>query len=215
MFDSLHDKLESAFKKIRGRGVVSESDINTTMKGVRMALLEADVNYKVAKEFCTQVGQRALGEEVLKSLSPDQQIIKLVHEQLVSVMGAQATELDLRAAPPVVIMLVGLQGSGKTTTIGKLGRYLSESLKRNPLLVPADVYRPAAIEQLKTLGQQLDLPVFDSDASKDPVTIGKEAYEYAKLHAHDTMILDTAGRLQIDAELMDELRELTDVFGTA
>ena len=212
MFDSLHDKLESAFKKIRGRGVIAESDINATMKGVRMALLEADVHYKVAKDFCAQVAEKALGEEVLKSLAPDQQIIKLVHQELISVMGAEAAELDLRAAPPVVIMLVGLQGSGKTTTIGKLGRHLRETHKRNPLLVPADVYRPAAIEQLKTLGLQLDLAVFDSDPKKDPVQIGKEALEHARLHAHDTLILDTAGRLQIDTDLMNELRELADTL---
>jgi signal recognition particle subunit SRP54 len=210
MFDSLHTKLESAFKKIRGRGTLGPKDIETTMKEVRMALLEADVNFKVAKDFCDQVSQKAQGEEVAKSLTPDQTIIKLVHEQLIQTMGTEATELNVKVAPPAIIMLVGLQGSGKTTTVGKLGRYLKETLKRNPILVPADVYRPAAIDQLKTLGAQLKLDVYNSDRAQDPVDIAKAALLHASNHGFDTMIIDTAGRLQIDQELMKELREISD-----
>jgi signal recognition particle subunit SRP54 len=210
MFDSLQTKLDAAFKKIRGRGVLTAKDVESTMREVRMALLEADVNFKVAKEFCDKVAEKALGEDVLKSLSPDQTIIKLVHDQLVATMGSDATELNVRVAPPVIIMLVGLQGSGKTTTVGKLGRYLKESLKRTPMLVPLDVYRPAAIEQLKTLGRQLSIEVFNSQAEQDPVELAKGALADANKRGFDTLILDTAGRLQIDQELMKELQEICD-----
>jgi len=212
MFDGLSSKLESAFKSIRGRGVLNEKDIQATMKAVRMALLEADVQFKVAKDFCDRVSERALGESVLKSLTPDQQIIKVVHDELTTTMGASATEIDLKVAPPAIIMLVGLQGSGKTTTIGKLGSYLRKEKKRTPLLVPADVYRPAAIAQLKTLGKQLDISVFDSSADQDPVDIAKQAVEYASKNGFDTVLLDTAGRLQIDQELMNELQEISDAI---
>jgi len=212
MFDGLSSKLESAFKSIRGRGVLNEKDIQATMKAVRMALLEADVQFKVAKDFCDRVSERALGESVLKSLTPDQQIIKVVHDELTKTMGASATEIDLKVAPPAIIMLVGLQGSGKTTTIGKLGSYLRKEKKRTPLLVPADVYRPAAIAQLKTLGKQLDISVFDSSADQDPVDIAKQAVEYAGKNGFDTVLLDTAGRLQIDQELMNELQEISDAI---
>lgn len=208
MFDTLHNKLEGAFRAIRGKGVLTEKDIDNAMRQVRMALLEADVNYKVAKDFCATVAEAAKGEEVLKSLTPDQQVIKIVHEQLIEVMGSEAAELNLRAAPPIVLMLVGLQGSGKTTTVGKLGKLLSKQLKRKPLLVPADVYRPAAIDQLKTLGRQLDLSVFDSSADQNPVDIAKEAVDYADPHGFDTVIIDTAGRLQIDETLMSELKSI-------
>lgn len=210
MFESLQSKLDTAFKKIRGRGVLTAKDVEATMREVRMALLEADVNFKVAKEFCDQVAAKALGEEVLKSLSPDQTIIKLVHDQLVTTMGSDATELNIRVSPPLIIMLVGLQGSGKTTTVGKLGRYLKESLKRTPMLVPLDVYRPAAIEQLKTLGRQLNIEVFKSQAEQDPVELAKSALVEAGKGGFDTLILDTAGRLQIDQELMKELQEICD-----
>ena len=209
MFDSLHNKLEAAFKKIRGRGVLNPKDIESTMKDVRMALLEADVNFRVAKDFCDALAKKVVGEEVLKSLTPDQQVIKLVHQQLIEVMGDEAKELNLNVAPPAIIMLVGLQGSGKTTTCGKLARTLKENSKRNPILVPADVYRPAAIEQLKTIGRKLSIPVYDSNASQDPVDIAKNSLEYARNHGHDVLILDTAGRLQIDTELMQELREVS------
>lgn len=210
MFDSLQSKLDAAFNKIRGRGVLTEKDIEATMKEVRVALLEADVNFKVAKDFCAEVARKAVGEEVLKSLSPSQQIVKIVHEELITMVGAEAAPLNVSVAPPAIIMLVGLQGSGKTTTVGKLGKLLKKEFKRSPLLVPADVYRPAAIEQLKTLGRQLDLPVFDSKPDEDPVDIAKRAVEYARNHGQDTVILDTAGRLQIDSELMKELQEIVD-----
>lgn len=210
MFDSLQQKLQSAFKRIRGRGILAKSDVDEVLKDVRMALLEADVNFKVAKDLCQKISDQAVGEEILKSLSPDQQIIKLVYEQLVEAMGSGAVPLDLQHAPPVVIMLVGLQGSGKTTTVGKLGKLLLKEQKRKPLLVPADVYRPAAIEQLKTLGGQLQVEVFNSSADQDPVAIAKDAVLYARNHGFDTVLIDTAGRLQIDHELMQELQEISD-----
>ena len=210
MFDSLQTRLEAAFNKIRGRGTLTEKDVSETLKEVRVALLEADVNFKVAKDFCQQVEAKAVGESVLKSLSPAQQVIKIVHETLVEMMGAQSTELGLSVAPPAIIMLVGLQGSGKTTTAGKLARYLKKEIRRNPLLVPADVYRAAAIDQLKTLGAQVDVPVFDSSADQEPLKIVRDAIEYAKNRGFDTVIIDTAGRLQIDNELMAELQEISD-----
>jgi signal recognition particle subunit SRP54 len=211
MFDFLHDKIDGAFKKIRGRGVISAADVEATMKEVRTALLEGDVNFKVAKDFCSRVTEKAIGENVLKSLSPEQQIIKIVHDELTATMGGEAAELDLRSAPPVVIMLVGLQGSGKTTTSAKLARLLKEQYKRSPLLVPADVYRPAAITQLKTLGSNLGIAVFDSQPTDRPVDIAVRARDFATRNVHDVMILDTAGRLQIDEALMDELKQIVAV----
>ncbi|MBX7138196.1 MAG: signal recognition particle protein [Oligoflexia bacterium] len=208
MFDALQSKLETAFKAIRGRAVITEADVETAMKAVRMALLEADVNFKVAKEFCAQVGALAKGAEVLKSLTPDQQVIKIVHAQLVATMGNQAAELNLRVAPPAVIMMAGLQGSGKTTTSGKLGRWLEREQKRKVLLVPADIYRPAAIQQLTTLGKSLDVQVYPSTSAQRPVEICTQAVEYARNHGIDCVILDTAGRLQIDQELMAELEAI-------
>ena len=211
MFDFLHDKIDGALKKIRGRGVISAADVEATMKEVRTALLEGDVNFKVAKDFCSRVTEKAIGENVLKSLSPEQQIIKIVHEELTATMGGEAAELDLRSAPPVVIMLVGLQGSGKTTTSAKLARLLKEQYKRSPLLVPADVYRPAAITQLKTLGSNLGIAVFDSQPTDRPVDIAIRARDFATRNVHDVMIIDTAGRLQIDEALMDELKQIVAV----
>ncbi|RMG39459.1 MAG: signal recognition particle protein [Candidatus Dadabacteria bacterium] len=210
MFDSLQDKLQNAFRSIRGKTKVSSRDIEETMKAVRMALLEADVNFKVAKDFCDRVAQKALGEEVLKSLTPDQQIIKIVYDELTDMMGAENAALNLSVAPPAIIMLVGLQGSGKTTTAGKLARLISSEYRKKPLLVPADVYRPAAIDQLKTIAHQLKLDAFDSSTEQDPVDIAREALDYASNHGYDVIILDTAGRLQIDRELMDELQEISD-----
>jgi signal recognition particle subunit SRP54 len=208
MFDFLHSKIEGAINKIRGRGVLNATDVEAVMKEVRTALLEADVNFKVAKDFCARVTEKAVGDEVLKSLSPDQHIIKLVHDELKSVMGTEIAELNLRTAPPVVIMLAGLQGAGKTTTAAKLARLLKESYKRSPLLVPADVYRPAAIEQLKTLGRNLSIPVFDSQPTDKPVDIAIRARDYAMKNVCDVVIIDTAGRLQIDTQLMDELKQI-------
>ncbi len=209
MFDSLHSKLEGALKRIRGRGVLTSKDIEGALKDVRMALLEADVNYKVAKDFCDRVMALAVGEDVLKSLTPDQQVVKLVHAELIHTMGDEVAPLNLAVAPPAIIMMVGLQGSGKTTTAAKLASLLVRDFKRKPLLVPADVYRPAAIEQLKTLGQRNNIAVFDSRADQDPVEIAKLGLAWAQGHAHDTLIIDTAGRLQIDQELMQELREIS------
>ena len=212
MFDFLHNKIENALKKIRGRSSLSASDVEATMKEIRSALLEGDVNFKVAKDLCARITEKAIGSDILRSLSPDQQIIKLVHEELTATMGGAAAELDLRSSPPVVIMLVGLQGSGKTTTAAKLARLLKESYKRSPLLVPADVYRPAAIEQLKTLGAALSIPVFNSTVSDKPVDIAIRARDYAAKNLCDVIIIDTAGRLQIDTALMDELRQISAVM---
>ena len=209
MFDSLHTKLEAAFKKIRGRGALTERDIEATMKEVRMALLEADVNFKVAKDFCDRAAVKAKGEEVLRSLTPDQQVIKVVHDELVEMMGERAADLNVSVAPPAVIMLVGLQGSGKTTTCAKLALWLQREMKKRPFLVPADIYRPAAIEQLKTLGRQLDIPVFDTQAGQAPEAIALAARQEAAGRGFDVMILDTAGRLQIDTQMMDELKRVT------
>ncbi|MDD2337289.1 MAG: signal recognition particle protein [Geobacteraceae bacterium] len=211
MFDSLSDKLDQVFKKLRGHGVMSEENIKDALREVRLVLLEADVNFKVVKDFVDRVKGRAIGSDVLQSLSPGQQVIKIVHDELVSLMGGgQDNSLNLAAKPPVAIMLVGLQGSGKTTSCGKLARYL-KAQRRNPLLVPADVYRPAAIEQLKTLGSQLSLEVFDSRADQNPVDICRDALRYAALSGFDTVIFDTAGRLQIDEVLMQELVRIKDV----
>ncbi|MRR53091.1 MAG: signal recognition particle protein [Deltaproteobacteria bacterium] len=211
MFDSLSDKLDQIFKKLRGQGVMTEENIKDALREVRLVLLEADVNFKVVKDFVERVRGRAIGSEVLQSLSPGQQVIKIVHDELVSLMGGgEDNSLNLAAKPPVAIMLVGLQGSGKTTSCGKLAKYL-KAQRRKPLLVPADVYRPAAIEQLKTLGAQLSLEVFDSRADQNPVDICREALRYAALSGFDTVLFDTAGRLQIDEVLMQELVRIKDV----
>lgn len=205
MFESLSDKLDLIFKKLRGHGVMTEENIKDALREVRLVLLEADVNFKVVKDFIEKVRTRAIGSQVLQSLAPGQQVIKIVHDELVSLMGGgEDNSLDLAAKPPVAIMLVGLQGSGKTTTCGKLAKFLKNQ-RRRPLLVPADVYRPAAIQQLKTLGTQLSLEVFDSRADQDPVDICREALRYARTSGFDTVIFDTAGRLQIDEALMEEL----------
>ncbi|HEY4744900.1 MAG TPA: signal recognition particle protein [Desulfuromonadaceae bacterium] len=205
MFDSLSEKLESVFKKLRGQGVMTEDNIKEALREVRLALLEADVNFKVVKDFVENVRAKSVGTEVLQSLTPGQQVVRIVHDELVAVMGGhEDNNLDLGAKPPVAIMMVGLQGAGKTTTCGKLGRHL-KGLKRRPLLVPADIYRPAAIEQLKTVGRQLGLEVFNSSPDQKPVAICTAAMAFAELNGYDTVILDTAGRHQIDDFLMDEL----------
>lgn len=208
MFDNLSDKLESVFRKLRGQGRLSEENIGEALREVRLVLLEADVNFKVVKDFTAAVRERALGQEVLKSLTPAQQVIKIVRDELAQLMGAGLdNKLDLSARPPVAVMLCGLQGSGKTTTCGKLALSLRRD-KRNPLLVPADVYRPAAIEQLKTLGRQIGITVYDSQPGQDPVRICEDARRYAELNGYDTLILDTAGRLHIDDTLMAELERI-------
>jgi len=210
MLDNLSDKLELIFKKLRGQGVMTEDNIKDALREVRLVLLEADVNFKVVKDFVEKVRLRAVGAEVVRSLSPGQQVIKIVNDELIVMMGGnEDNSLDLAAKPPVAIMMVGLQGAGKTTTCGKLAKYL-RAQKRRPLLVPADVYRPAAIEQLKTLGRQLSIETFASSADQDPVTICREAKKYAELNGFDTIILDTAGRHQIDDFLMNELVRIRD-----
>lgn len=205
MLENLSDKLDVLFKKLRGQGVMSEENIKEALREVRLVLLEADVNFKVVKDFVEKVRGRAVGTQVLQSLTPGQQVIKIVQEELVALMGGgEDNSLDLAAKPPVPIMMVGLQGAGKTTSCGKLARLL-KGQRRRPLLVPADVYRPAAIEQLKTLGRQLSVEVFDSRADQDPVDICREALRYATLNGFDVVILDTAGRHQVDEYLMNEL----------
>jgi signal recognition particle subunit SRP54 len=205
MFESLTDKLELTFKRLRGQGKITEKNIDDALREVRLALLEADVHVKVVKTFLDSVKAKSMGQEVLQSLTPEQQFIKIVRDELVGLLGGDYRELDLKAAPPVVIMLVGLQGSGKTTTVAKLARYLKKEKKRSPYLVPADVYRPAAIEQLKILGHELELPVYDADPEKSPVAICQQALEEAKRRFCDLLLIDTAGRLHIDEELMQEL----------
>ncbi len=208
MFDNLSDKLESVFKKLRGQGVMTEENIKDALREVRLALLEADVNFKVVKDFVEAVRQKAVGTEVMQSLAPGQQVVRIVHDELVTLMGGeQDNSLDLAARPPVALMLVGLQGAGKTTTCGKLASWLRKQ-KRRPLLVPADVYRPAAIEQLKTVGRQLNIEVFDSRSDQDPVEIASAALRFAELNGFDTVLLDTAGRHQIDDFLMQELERI-------
>ncbi len=207
MFESLSEKFQGVLKKLRGHGRISEGNIEEALREVRMALLEADVNYKVVKDFTAAVREKALGAEVLASLSPDQHFVKIVHAEMSKMMGAEAQDLDLARRPPVPVMLVGLQGSGKTTSCGKLAFQLQKR-KRRPYLVPADVYRPAAIEQLKVLGGQLGVPVFDSPPGADPVDICRDAVRYAELNGYDTVLLDTAGRLHVDEELMEELRRI-------
>ena len=207
MFDSLSDRLNLVFKKLKGHGKLSEKNISDAMREVRMALLEADVHYKVVKQFIADIKERALGKEVLASLTPGQQVIKIVNDELTELMGSQHQDLDLKGASPVSVMLVGLQGSGKTTTAGKLA--MSTRKKgRKPYLVPADVYRPAAIDQLKKLGEQLDIPVFPSEPSMDPVRICRDAQVAAQRAGCDTLFIDTAGRLHIDETLMDELSRI-------
>ena len=209
MFDALTSKLEKTFKALRNRGTLTESDIEEALKDIRTALLEADVNFQVAKDFCDRIKQQAAGMQVLKSLNPGQMVIKFVHDSLIEAMGNRE-ELNLRFTPPVVIMLVGLQGSGKTTSCAKLARYLRDELRRRPLLIPADVYRPAAIEQLKSLGKQLNINVFDSTADQNPIDIAKNGVDFARRAGFDTVILDTAGRLTIDDAMMNELAEITE-----
>ena len=207
MFDTLTDKLNGVFKQLKGHGKLSEKNVEQGLKQVRMALLEADVHYRVVKRFIADIKQRALGQEVMDSLTPGQQVIKIVNEELTRLMGEQHEELRLKGTQPVAVMLVGLQGSGKTTTAGKLSVFLRNNGKK-PYLVPADVYRPAAIDQLKKLASQLDIPVFASQADMDPVGICQAARTAAHHQGCDVMLLDTAGRLHVDEALMDELRRI-------
>ena len=205
-FEGLSEKLNNVFKRLRGKGRLTEADIREAMKEVRMALLEADVNYKVVKEFTNKVTEKAIGADVLESLSPAQTVVKIVNEELTGMMGGDTKKLDL-SNPPAVIMLVGLQGAGKTTNGAKLAGLLKKQNGKRPLLAACDIYRPAAIEQLETVGRQLDIPVFQM-GKENPVNIAKAALSHAKKHGNDVVLLDTAGRLHIDEELMNELKDI-------
>ena len=209
-FDGLGDKLQDIFKRMKGQGKISEKDLKAVMREVKVALLEADVNYKVVKQFVDNVTNRAVGEEVMESLTPGQQVVKIVHDELTQLLGGTQSKLTINPKPPTVIMMVGLQGSGKTTTSGKLGKLLKKQGKR-PLLTACDVYRPAAIKQLQVLGEQLDIPVYTLGDKISPVDIAKGAIEHAKSHGNDIVILDTAGRLHIDEVLMEELKNVKEV----
>ncbi len=207
-FESLADKLQSTFKKLKGKGKVSEKDLKDAMREVKLALLEADVNFKVVKDFVKQVSERASGAEVMESLTPAQQVIKIVNEELVKLMGEREQKLAFSSKPPTVIMMAGLQGAGKTTTAAKLGGLLKKQGKR-PLLCACDVYRPAAVKQLQVVGEKLELPVFAMEGSTDAVGIAKAGLSHAINHSNDVLIIDTAGRLHIDEELMNELKEIS------
>jgi signal recognition particle subunit SRP54 len=208
MFDTISDRLEGVFKRLRGQGRVTERNIEEALREVRLALLEADVNIRVVRDFIEHVKRKALGQEVLASLTPEQHFIRFVAVELREMMGGSTHELDLKVKPPVKIMLVGLQGSGKTTSAAKLARLLKEERKRHPLLVSTDVRRPAAMEQLRVLGAQIGVPVLETRETEDPVEIGSRALARAETAGYDAIIFDTAGRLQIDEELMDELGRL-------
>ncbi|HVN95416.1 MAG TPA: signal recognition particle protein [Syntrophorhabdaceae bacterium] len=204
MFERLQERLEATFKKLRGYGKLSEANIKDTLREVRVALLEADVNYKVAKDFLDRVKEKAMGEDVVASITPGQQFIKIVYDELCELLGSTNKPLDVAGSPPVAVMLIGLQGSGKTTTCGKLALHLRKKGKR-PLLVPTDVYRPAAIDQLVKVGKQINVPAFMMEDTRDPLTICKEAKAYAMKNSFDTLIVDTAGRLHIDDAMVNEV----------
>lgn len=204
-FEGLSDRLQDIFKKLRGKGKISEEDVKVAMREIRLALLEADVNFKVVKDFTSKIRERAVGQDVLESLTPGQQIVKIVHDEMTSLMGGSESKLNLSKSPAVV-MAVGLQGAGKTTSVAKLAKSLVKQGRR-PLLVACDIYRPAAIKQLQVLGEQTNLPVF-SMGQNNPVDIAKASLEHAKSNNRDIVIIDTAGRLHIDEELMDELKNI-------
>lgn len=204
MFDNLTERLERSFKLIKGEGKISEINVAETLKDVRKALLDADVNYKIAKQFTDEVKRKALGMDVLNSLKPGQLIVKVVHDELADLMGGKAEDINLGGSPSV-ILIAGLQGSGKTTFSGKLANHLKTKKGKNPLLVAGDVYRPAAIDQLKVLGEQINVPVYTVEGSKDPVSIARDAIKQAKKDGNDVVIIDTAGRLAIDEEMMKEV----------
>src|SRR5947207_2660432 len=210
MFDSLSGKLQNAFRNLRGLGKISEGNIADSLREVRLALLDADVHFKVVKDFIDRVKQQSLGQEVIQSVQPGQQIIKIIHDELVTLLGSENAGLDLKNRPASLLM-VGLHGSGKTTSSGKLARLLQKQ-GRTPLLVAADVYRPAAMDQLETLGKQLELPVFLLKGETDVLRIARQALDFAKAEKRDTLIFDTAGRLQIDEPLVQELVRLRDLI---
>ena len=206
-FEGLSEKLNAAFKKLRGKGRLTEADVREGMREVRLALLEADVSYKVVKDFVAQVTDRCVGADVLDSLTPGQQIVKIVNEELTALMGGSNARLTFASKGPTIVMMVGLQGAGKTTNGAKLAGLMRRQFGKRPLLVACDVYRPAAINQLQVVGKQLDIPVFEMGQA-NPVHIAEEAVKYAKDHGNDMVFLDTAGRLHIDEALMDELKAI-------
>ena len=210
-FEGLSERLQNTFAKLRGKGKVTKADVQEMMREVRLALLEADVNFDVTKNFIKTVQERAVGSEVLDSLTPAQQVIKIVNEELTKIMGSSAVLLNQASHIPTVIMLVGLQGSGKTTSAGKLVKYLQAEKNARPLLIAADVYRPAAIDQLKTIGQQVQVPVYDEGTNQDPVEIVRHGLETAQAKKNDYVLIDTAGRLEIDDQLMSELSRIKQV----
>ena len=206
-FEGLSEKLSAAFKKLRGKGRLSESDVKEAMREIRLALLEADVSYKVVKQFVAQVTEKAVGADVLEALSPAQQIVKIVNQELTELMGGDSAKLTIASKPPTVVMMVGLQGAGKTTNAAKLAGLMKRKENKRPLLAACDIYRPAAIQQLEVVGKQLDIPVFQMGQT-NPVDIAKAAIEHAVKHGNDMVFLDTAGRLHVDEALMDELRNI-------
>ncbi|WP_214482657.1 signal recognition particle protein [Bacillus sp. SM2101] len=210
-FEGLADRLQNTIKKITGKGKVTEADVKAMMREVRLALLEADVNFKVVKDFVKRVSERSVGQEVMKSLTPGQQVIKVVKEELTELMGGEQSKIAVANRPPTVILMVGLQGAGKTTHTGKIANLLRKKYNKNPLLVAADIYRPAAIKQLQTLGKQLNMPVFSLGDQVSPVEIAKQAIAQAKEEHNDYVLIDTAGRLHIDEALMDELAQIKEV----
>lgn len=207
LFSGLADRLQGIFKNLRGRGRLSEADVNECLREIRMALLEADVNFKVVKDFTARVKTRAVGADVLESLNPAQQVVKIVYEEMTEMMGGAQRSITMASEPPTVIMMVGLQGSGKTTTAAKLARHFAKQGKR-PLLVAADLYRPAAVQQLQTLGKQLDIPVLAIEGETNPLAVVRSVRETALAQLRDVVIVDTAGRLHIDNELMNELNNI-------
>ena len=204
MFDNLSDKLDRAFKNLKGEGRITEINVAETLKEVRKALLDADVNFKIAKDFTDRVKEKALGLNVLKSVKPGEMLIKITRDELAELMGGQTAELQLKGNP-AIILIAGLQGSGKTTFCGKFANYLKTKKGKTPILVAGDVYRPAAIEQLRILGEQVSVPVYTEEENKNPVKIAENAIKHAKLHGFNTVIIDTAGRLAIDQEMMNEI----------
>jgi len=208
-FSSLSEKLQETFKKLRGKGKLSEKDVQAALREVKLAFLEADVHYKVVKEFIDKVKVRATGQEVLESLTPAQQVIKIVNDELTNLMGGSQSKIEIASSPPTIVMMTGLQGSGKTTTSGKLGLQMKKNGRR-PLLVAADVYRPAAVKQLQVVGESVGVPVFSMGTGQSPVDIASAAIAHARSHGNDVVIIDTAGRLHIDAELMQELKNIAD-----
>ena len=207
-FEGLSERLQGAMTKIGKKGRITEADLKEMMREVRLALLEADVNFKVVKDFVRKVNERALGSDVLESLSPAQQVVKIVNEELTELMGGEQEPFIFAKKPPTVVMMVGLQGAGKTTTAGKLASYMKKRENKRPLLAAADVYRPAAIDQLQTIGKQLDFPVYAKGTDANPVAIATEAVEEAKMQGRDFVIIDTAGRLHVDENLMTELKNI-------